>query len=63
MVDNTGTVVSHPNTNYIMKLKLSEADSQGFKGPVPRWLGAAGKEGVADVYDPNGNKLKVFYAP
>lgn len=64
LVDNTGTVVSHPNTNYIMKLKLSEADSQGFKGLSA--VGSevlSGKEGVADVYDPNGNKLKVFYAP
>ncbi|KRT36460.1 methyl-accepting chemotaxis protein [Acetomicrobium hydrogeniformans] len=64
IVDNTGTVVTHPNANYIMKLKLSEADSQGFKGLSA--VGSAvlsGKEGVADVYDPNGNKLKVFYAP
>ena len=64
LVDSTGTVVAHPNTNYIMKLKLSEADSQGFKGLSA--VGSevlSGKEGVADVYEPNGNKLNVFYSP
>jgi len=64
LVDNTGTVVTHPNANYIMKLKLSESDSQGFKGlSAIESAVLSGKEGVADVYDPNGNKLKVFYAP
>lgn len=31
LTDSTGTIVTHPNANYIMKLKLSEADSRGFK--------------------------------
>lgn len=64
LVDNTGTAVVHPNAEYVMKLKLSEADSQGFKGFSA--VGSSilsGKEGVTDVMDPTGKKMKVFYTP
>ena len=64
IVDNTGTIVTHPKANYVMKLKLSEADSQGFTGLST--VGAnvlSGKSGFMDITDPNRAKLKVFYVP
>jgi len=64
LVDNTGTVVAHPNVDYIMKLKLSEADSLGFKGLSALETNILSKkEGMGDIYDPNGEQLKVFYSP
>jgi len=64
LVDNTGTIVAHPKANYVMKLKLSEADSQGFTGlSTIAASHLSGKSGVTDITDPNGTKMKVFYAP
>ena len=64
LTDSTGTIVTHPNADYIMKLKLSEADSQGFKGLSALEANIlSGKEGMGDISDPNGKQLKVFYSP
>jgi methyl-accepting chemotaxis protein len=64
LVDNTGTVVAHPDANYVMKLKLSEADSKGFKGLSALSSSAlSGQSGISSITDPAGNKVKVFYTP
>ncbi len=50
--------------NYVMKLKLSEADSKGFKGLSAVSSSAlSGQSGISSITDPAGNKVKVFYTP
>ncbi|MDK2871486.1 MAG: methyl-accepting chemotaxis protein [bacterium] len=64
IVDGSGTVIAHPNQDYIMKLKITEASKMGIKGLeelASDILG--GKTGYVKITLPDGSVNYTFYAP
>lgn len=63
LVDKTGLVTAHPETELVMELDIREADGAGFRG-----LSAAGltmlqqPEGMARFTDRQGQPLHMYYA-
>lgn len=64
IVDSSGTVVAHPNKEYIMKLKISEASKAKIKGleEISSDI-LSGKTGYAKITLPDGSTNITFYAP
>lgn len=64
IVDGSGTVIAHPNQDYVMKLKITEASKMGIKGleeVASDILG--GKTGYVKITLPDGSVNYTFYAP
>lgn len=64
IVDSNGTVVAHPNKDYVMKLKINEASKANIKGleEISSDI-LSGKTGYARITLPDGSTNITFYAP
>ena len=64
VADTDGNVLAHPSGDKVLKLKLGEADKQGYKGfDALKGAMASGKSGRAAWTSPNGNSMVTFFAP
>ncbi|MGJ8453679.1 methyl-accepting chemotaxis protein, partial [Pseudothermotoga sp. U03pept] len=64
VVDSTGLILAHPNKEVVMKLKITEASKEGYKGleEMARKM-LAGESGLGKVIKPDGEVDLVFYTP
>jgi len=64
VVDSIGLILAHPNKDVVMKLKITEASKEGYKGleEMARKM-LAGESGFGKVIKPDGEVDFVFYTP
>lgn len=63
LVDNTGTVIGHPNQEYIMDLKLSESEKYGYKNLDKMEEKIINQEkGIGVITNPEGINEILFFA-
>lgn len=64
VVDKNGTVVAHPNSDYLMKLNLLKSDEAGFSN-----LAEIGNKmtkvvkGIGEYVNPEGDEMYINYTP
>jgi methyl-accepting chemotaxis protein len=64
IVDGNGTVIAHPNKDYIMKLNLMEASKANFKNLEEAGKNMmAGHPGMQNIVEPTGEKSVVIFSP
>jgi methyl-accepting chemotaxis protein len=64
VVDSTGLILAHPNKDLLMKLKITEASKEGYKGleEIAKKM-LAGQSGYGKMTKPDGEVDYVFYTP
>lgn len=64
VVDSTGLVLAHPNKEAVMKLNITQASKEGYKGveEIAKQM-LAGKNGIAKFTRPDGSVDYAFYSP
>jgi len=64
VVDSTGLLLAHPNKDLLMKLKITEASKEGYKGleEIAKKM-LAGQSGYGKITKPDGEVDYAFYAP
>jgi methyl-accepting chemotaxis protein len=64
VVDSTGLLLAHPNKDLVMKLKITEASKEGYKGleEIAKKM-LAGQSGYGKITKPDGEVDHAFYAP
>lgn len=64
IVDGTGMVIAHPNSDYIMTLNTLESSGEKFKSLDKAGKDMiAGKTGMKEITEPDGKKSQIIYSP
>jgi len=62
IVDSTGMFIAHPNSDLVLKLKMADLDSVGYKGAVEGSKTIlAEKSGVGELINDKGENLTVIF--
>jgi len=64
VVDSTGLILAHPNKDLVMKLNITQASKEGYKGveEIAQKMISA-QEGFGKFTQPDGTVTYAFYAP
>jgi len=62
MVDNSGVIMAHPKTEYIMTLNLMDSPKEGFIGLDSLWKNLSGsRSGKVEYRSPDGKQMVAVY--
>jgi len=64
LADSSGLILSHPESDFVLKLNILRSSEQGFEGLEE--LGKQmiqGQTGGGTIKKPDGSKVKIFFSP
>jgi len=64
LADSSGLILSHPESDFVLKLNILRSSEQGFEGLEE--LGKQmiqGQTGGGTIKKPDGSKVRIFFSP